>query len=314
MQLIHEVTKNLHIDEETVIALGNFDGFHIGHRELISTCGKMAEDKGLASLIFSFYPHPSHVLKHLEPVPILYTREEKKHIVEDLGVDYYVEYPFDIDTAQTDATTFVEEVLVKRLKVKAIVVGEHYRFGHKRKGDTDLLKSLSKIYGYEVVIINEVNHCSKRISSTEIRELVSQGNVGKVMDLLTRPYFIKGEVVSGKQLGRTLGFPTLNMHSRLHKLYPDLGVYVTRTWIHGKAYRSVTNVGHNPTVTDEEKLKIETFVLDFDEKIYGEEVVVEFLDRIRHEIKFDSLNALIQEMKEDVQYTERYFEERKEYV
>lgn len=307
-----EETKNVEVHEETVIALGNFDGFHYGHRQLITECASYAKDHQLKSLVFSFYPHPSHVLPHLDPVPMLYTREEKRRVVSGLGVDYYLEYPFDEDTAKTPAEEFISQVLVKQLKVKAIVVGENYRFGYKRQGDIALLESLKDQYGYTLIVIPTVSYSDHRISSTKIRQCIQKGEMEDVSKLLTQPYFATGKVIYGKQLGRTLGFPTVNMEVQLHKLYPGAGVYVSRTYYKDKCYHSVTNVGYNPTVTDTEQLKVETYVLNFEEKIYGETITVEFLNKIRDELKFNSLDELIEQMKKDVQYTESYFKRKEQ--
>ncbi|WP_105616029.1 bifunctional riboflavin kinase/FAD synthetase [Vallitalea okinawensis] len=312
MEYIHKAAEDMHISKGTVIALGNFDGIHVGHRRLITTCKDRAKEKGYSSLVFSFYPHPSHVLEGMVPVPIIYTRDEKKRIVESMEVDYYVEYPFNLETAQMEPITFIKEVLVAKLRVRMIIVGSNYRFGHKRQGDIHLLRELSQVYGYELVVIDDIIHEDHMVSSTEIRKLIADGRIDEVNQLLTRPYFIIGEVVYGKQLGRKLGFPTMNIRPNVHKQYPALGVYVTRTFIGDKVYKSVTNVGHNPTVTSEQKLNVETYILDFEDQIYGKQVTLEFQKRLRDELSFQSLDELILQMKNDVKLTRDYFEKREE--
>lgn len=307
MKYIHDTIKDLKIDEHTVIALGNFDGLHKGHRQLINTCKKISDESNVKSVVFSFYPHPSHVLEHLETVPIIYTREEKKLLLETMNVDYYVEYPFSIESSKMLPKDFVKEVLVDKLKVKHIVVGSNYRFGYRRQGDTQLLKELGQIYDYEVFIIHNVTDHNQMVSSTHIRGLLSEGKIEQVNALLTRPYFVQSTVSYGKQLGRTLGFPTINFTPDIHKQYPATGVYVSRTTVKGRAFMSVTSVGYNPTISSNNKQTIETHILGFNEDIYHQTVKVEFLSKIRDEQNFPNLNELIKQMDKDVNFTRQYF-------
>lgn len=307
MKYIHSTSQSLGIKVRTAVALGNFDGLHLGHQKLIEVSKEYAKKYEIASLVLSFYPHPSHVLHQLPSVPLIYKEVEKKMQIEKTDIDYYVELPFTQEAAKMEPEVFVKKILVEELKCKVVVVGSNYRFGHKRKGGLTLLEKMGRQYDFELVVANNIMYKEDMISSTQIRGLINQGKIKEANVLLGQPYLIEGVVTKGRQLGRTLGFPTINFKEELHKQYPPKGVYVTTTTIDDQEYISVTNVGVNPTIAEDNKLTVESYILGIDQDLYEKHLVVHFYDKIRDEMHFKTLEELIEQMKQDVIYAEQFF-------
>lgn len=289
--------KNIKLFEESIVILGNFDGIHIGHQELFETAKKIGKNKNMKIVLFSFYPHPTWVLGN-NPKPLLMTREEKIARIEKLAIDIYIEYPFDLEFAQMSAEEFVTHILLEKLNCKAVVVGKNYYFGNNKEGNIAFMESLAKEYDFELFTVDEIREGERVVSSTFIRDLLLKGNLDLANKLIGHPYTIKGTVVKGKQLGRTLGFPTINLLPDEMKVLPPNGVYISKTHILGLEYHSLTNIGNNPTVDGKEKI-VETFIFDFDLQVYGEEVTIEILRYVRQETKFASLVELTDQMNKD---------------
>lgn len=289
--------KNIKPLEESIVILGNFDGIHIGHQELFQMAKKVGKEKNMKVVLFSFYPHPTWVIGN-NPKPLLMTREEKKDRIEKLGIDIYVEYPFDLEFGQKSAKSFVTNVLLEKLNCKAVIVGNNYFFGRNQEGDVAFMEKLGKEYDFEVYAVDEVKEANAIVSSTLIRDLILKGDIDLASKLIGQPYMIKGTVIKGKQLGRTLGFPTINLLPDEIKVLPPNGVYISRTYILGKTYHSLTNIGNNPTVNGKEKM-VETFIFDFAADVYGEKVTIEILKHVRAETKFASLVELMDQMNKD---------------
>lgn len=300
--------SHLAIKGRTSIALGNFDGVHKGHQQLINKSIECAKKKDLTSIVLSFFPHPSHIIEALTPVPLIYMGNEKEEVIADSGVDFYIEIPFTKESAKMEPEMFVKEILLDQLKAEVIIVGSNYRFGHKRKGDVRLLKKLSKTFDFDVIVVDNIMYNDQMMSSTIIRQLIHQGEMVEANELLGRPYSVKGTVMKGRQLGRTLGFPTINFKEQLHKQYPPKGVYVTTTNVHGEEYPSVTSVGVNPTVAEGNALTVETYIFDYAGDLYNQELKVSFYKRIRSEMTFPSLEHLVTQMKKDVEASKSYFQ------
>lgn len=299
--------ENIQLAEDSVVILGNFDGIHLGHQELFKVAQKAAKVKNMKTVLFSFYPHPTWVLGN-NPKPLLMTREEKKDRIEKLGIDIYVEYPFSIEFGKKSAEEFVTKVLLERLNCKAVIVGNNYFFGRNQEGDVAFLEELAGEYGFEVFAVDEIREEETIVSSTLIRDLIQKGNIDLANKLIGQPYMIKGTVVKGKQLGRTLGFPTINLMPDVIKVLPPNGVYISRTHILGETYHSLTNIGNNPTVNGKEKI-IETFIFDFSQDVYGETAIVEILRHVRAEAKFASLVELTNQMNKDKSFAMDYLKE-----
>ena len=290
----------------TVVCLGKFDGIHQGHRLLIRHMLSYQESD-LHSVVFTFALHPSTLFSKRE-AKLIDSMPEKVEKLEKLGVDTLISYPFTMETAGMPAETFIKEVLVKKLDAKVIVVGKDFHFGYQRKGNVSLLKKYEKQYGYKVVAIDKLAEEQKVVSSTRIRAEIRNGNMEKVTKLLGTPYAVTGEVVHGKQLGRTIGMPTINQEVPENKILPPNGVYVSRVYLEDGVYGGITNVGMKPTVSGEKKIGVETYIFSFTGDLYGKNVKTELLHYVRGEQKFPSLDALKEQMHRDRVLGEKYYE------
>lgn len=296
MQYIYD-TAEITRHEESVVVLGNFDGVHKGHQQLFKVARIEANKRGLDSVVFSFYPHPTWVIgKH--PKSLLMSRRDKKLMVEHLGMDVLVEYPFTKDFASISPEEFFKEILIKKLKARVLVVGSNYYFGKDKAGNPESLQQLGLEYDVEVRVVEAVMENHQMISSSQIRKFILDGEIESANEMLGHPYMIVGNVVQGKQLGRTLGFPTLNLIADPDRVYPPNGVYATKVKVYSKTYLGMTNIGYNPTVNGEIKM-IETHLFDFNQNIYGQSVEVDFYHFIRPEQKFENVEALQEQLCKD---------------
>lgn len=295
--------------QPTAVTLGNFDGIHQGHRELIRMTKEYAKKENLRSVVFTFLPHPMFVFKNRDLSALIMAPEEKLYAMEKMGIDLYIEYPFSKEFAAMAPEDFANKLIFDQLKCKVLIVGENYKFGYKQKGNYKLLKRLGAERGIKVIQVPSVLFDGARISSTRIRECLVKKDIEKANRLLSTPYFILGEVIQGKQLGRTIGFPTINIVADPIKLFPPNGVYATRTVCDGKMYYGVTNVGCNPTVNGTFKV-VETFLFDFHKIVYGQRLKTYFFKWIRDEQKFPSVEALRQQLNHDEDSALDYFKSR----
>ena len=297
-------TVDFQIEEDTVISLGKFDGIHRGHELLME---RLAEKKreGLKAAIFTFDIPPRRNVQHVE-AKVLTTNDEKMHIFEEMGIDYLIECPFTEEVMHMEPEDFIR-MLVERLHVKCIVAGEDFRFGHNRRGDYRMLQEYAGKLGYEVLILKKMKEDARDISSTFVREEIAAGNIEKANHLLGYRYFVKGMVKHGNQIGRTIGIPTINLIPPEEKLLPPFGVYVSEVVIGEERYQGVTNVGCKPTIEGNNPVGVETYLLDFHENVYDRIVTVEFISKIRAEHKFENIEALKEQMENDIAYAEAYF-------
>ena len=297
-------TVDFQIEEDTVISLGKFDGIHRGHELLME---RLAEKKreGLKAAIFTFDIPPRRNVQHVE-AKVLTTNEEKMHIFEEMGIDYLIECPFTEEVMHMEPEDFIR-MLVERLHVKCIVAGEDFRFGDNRRGDYRMLQEYAGKLGYEALILKKMKEDARDISSTFVREEIAAGNIEKANHLLGYRYFVKGMVKHGNQIGRTIGIPTINLIPPEEKLLPPFGVYVSEVAIGEERYQGVTNVGCKPTIEGNNPVGVETYLLDFHENVYDRIVTVEFISKIRAEHKFENIEALKEQMENDIAYTEAYF-------
>lgn len=288
------ITKHSeYLPVQTVVTVGKFDGFHLGHRSLLAEVLKEAEH-GLAACVVSFST-PVDIERSM-----IYTREEQRKLCESMGIDVLAEYPLDESMREMAAEQFVSEILCKRLQAKVIVAGEDFRFGKDRAGDVTLLQNLEETYDYRTVCIPKVTEKTVRISSTGIRKLLAEGDVSAANEMLGRPYAVFGEVLHGKKLGRTLGFPTMNLLPPTQKLLPAYGVYVTKTNVDGQWFDGITNIGLRPTVDSDKQVSVETHLFAYEGDLYGKQVEVQFLHFLRPERKFADVEALRAAMLEDL--------------
>lgn len=290
-------TADVSQSEESVVVLGNFDGVHRGHQMLIQVAKEQGKMKHLRTLVFSFYPHPSWVIGN-HPKPLIMSRRDKKQLIKNLGLDILIEYPFTKAFASISPEVFFEEILIRQLKAKVLVVGENYYFGKNKAGNPTFLKELGQRHQVEVYVVPAVKYDAQMISSSTIRNLIIDGNIELANEMLGHPYTIVGNVVQGKQLGRTIGFPTINLVADPDRVYPPNGVYATKVTVYNKEYLGMTNIGYNPTVNGAKKM-IETHIFDFKEDVYGQTVEVKFYNAIRPEQRFPSVDALKEQIAKD---------------
>ncbi|MEO2506384.1 bifunctional riboflavin kinase/FAD synthetase [Clostridium paraputrificum] len=289
------------------VALGSFDGLHSGHLSLVNKIIELANENKGRSIVYTFKNHPRTLIKGATPPKLLMDNESKEEILEALGVDLIYFEEFNEEYMKLTPEGFIK-YLCEKFKVKGIVVGFNYRFGYKNIGNIKMLKELSTKYGYELYVMEPCNYENEVISSTRIRNELLNGNVDKAMKMLNRPYIIKGKVVHGKKLGRTIGFPTANLDYSKEALIPRKGVYYTNVQWQDKIYKGITSVGNNPTVNGD-KLTIETYILDFNNDLYGHNIKVYFIKKIRDEKKFNSIDDLVIQLKKDKDYAleEKFF-------
>ena len=310
-----EHITDVHIEQEcpTAVTLGNFDGLHMGHRALVRLTKQFAQEEGLRSVVFTFSPHPMLVFRKKEDFALIMAPSEKKFTMEQIGIDVYVEYPFDEDFAGMPAEDFAMKVIFEKLKCRVLIVGENYHFGANRSGNYEMLQRLGQERGVKVIAVPSVLYENERVSSSRIRQCLIEKDLDDANAMLVEPYFILGDVSEGKKLGRTIGFPTVNILAHPLKLFPPNGVYATKTLYQGTYYYGVTNIGINPTVNGDVKI-VETYLMDFDKMIYGECVQTFFYKFLRSEKKFPSVEALREQIEINAQQSREYFisEEHKE--
>ena len=309
MILITDLDKIKKRFDSSIITLGNFDGLHLGHQELIKRIIQRAEETASLSMVVTFRPHPLKILAPDKCPPLISIYEEKIRLLEKLGIDVLVKIPFSLDFAAMEPRAFVKDLLCDLLGAKEIFVGYNYRFGKGRKGDIRLLRELGEEFGFAVREIDQVSLNGEVISSTRIRQLLKNGEVEAAAKFLGRPYALCGIVVKGDGRGRGLGFPTANIASR-HAIIPSNGVYAVKLSVRDRDYNGVVNIGMRPTF-EPGTLAIEVHIFDFDEDIYGEEITVSFMRKIREEKKFRNAGALIKQISKDITEARRLLSEEK---
>lgn len=292
--------SNFNIEGNSAVTLGNFDGIHLGHQKLIFTVKDYAEKMNLKSVVFSFYPHPVSFFASKKGFKTMLNTAEKYFVLKNMDIDYLIQYPFTKEFSSQSPREFME-LLIKKTGCKVLVVGENYNFGKDRAGNLETLTKLGNEYGVKVIGIPSVTYNDERVSSTRIRDLISRGCVDQVIPMLNKPYFLINKVVSGNKRGRLINFPTINLEPPVEKMLPPDGAYVSLVVVDGKIYKGITNVGKNPTFNNENRT-VETYIIDFNEEIYGKEVLVGFYKSIRTETKFDNIEALKNQLSKDKEY------------
>ncbi|MDJ0810245.1 MAG: bifunctional riboflavin kinase/FAD synthetase [Desulfobacterales bacterium] len=301
-----DIEKPFH---KAVVTIGNFDGVHIGHQSLFHQVVQKAEAIGGTSIAITFEPHPLRVLTKDQQPPLITLYEQKKELIATTDLDALICLPFTPEFATISARAFIEDLLIGRIGMQAIIVGQDYSFGRHREGDIELLQTLGAELNYDVIVADWITaaHGSKgRISSTRIRKLVMDGRLSEARQLLGRHYQIRGTVIEGRNRGgKLLGFPTANI--QLHdELCPKTGIYAVTIDLEGQMLQGVANIGYSPTF-DDHVFTVEVHILDFEADIYGRKIKVNFLKRIRDEIKFNSLDALSSQIRKDIEVARNLF-------
>ena len=286
-----------------VVLIGNFDGIHLGHQKLISKAKRIAQQKKQKLVLITFNPHPREIINNIE-MDLILPYKEKKLLLKNYGIDKIDEIKFTNKLSKLSAEEFAKEYIYKAHNPSDIVIGKNFKFGHKARGDAKLLKdSLSKKVKVHSIDIKRLD--SLVISSSEIKKLISKGNIDKVNKLLGRNYYISGKVIHGEKRGRLIGFPTTNLSTEWNFL-PKKGVYVSKVVISDKSYQSITNIGVRPTF-NANSLQIESHIFDFNKNVYGKKIKIYFLARIRSEKKFETVEKLIENITKDVNFGRKYF-------
>lgn len=294
-----------------VITIGTFDGVHIGHRKIIKRLVESAENSALESAVLTFFPHPRMVLQKEVGIELINTIEERKQILLNTGIDHLIVYPFTKDFSRLTAQEYIEEVLVKKLEAKKVIIGYDHRFGRNRTANIDDLRKYGEEYGFEVEEISKQDVDEVAVSSTKIRKALKEGDIEKANTYLGSNFLLTGKIVKGKGLGKDLGFPTANLKiEENYKLIPKTGVYVVKAMIENEEVFGMMNIGYNPTVGGSEKT-IETYFFNLDKNLYGKELQIEVLKRIREEKKFGGVEELIKAMKKDKEFSMYYINQLK---
>ena len=284
-----------------------FDGVHLGHLSIINTLNKIAKKEHLESAILSFWPHPRKFLNPNDDVKMLNTLEEKLELLEKSGIQNIFLKTFDEEFRNLSGADFCEKILVEKLNVKHIIIGYDHTFGKNKSGDFNLLKALSGDLGFKVDQLEAVKSNQLNISSTKIRQALSEGKIKEANQMLGYHYPLTGKVIHGKKLGRTIGYPTANIEVPVNKLLPKNGAYIVEVFVDQQFYKGMLSIGTNPTIDDKnQSLHTEVYILDFDQDIYGKEITVKFRDFLHDEIKFDGMERLIEKLDEDKRLTESY--------
>ena len=282
----------------SVVAIGNFDGVHSGHRRVIDTARRIAAEDGYEDMVFTFVEHPRSVLRPDSPVPLLTPWPEKVDRLGDSGVSACVAAHFTPDLAQLSPEEFVTRILLGQLNAKAVVTGFNFRFGHRQSGSPEVLKALGAQHGFRVEIVTPFEQEGGVVSSSRLRELVATGAIESANAMLGYAYTLTGTVIHGDKRGRTIGFPTANLEISREKLLPAYGVYACRVKVGDAELPGIVNIGQRPTF-DPPKLMIEAHIFDWSGDIYGETIAVSLVSRIRAEQAFPSVDALIAQIKAD---------------
>ena len=294
------------MDGPTVVTFGKFDGVHSGHQKLMAIVNKKAEELNALSVAVTFDKMPLSICPSAQQ-HFITTNFERKDIMEKLGLDILIEYPFTENFMHTEPEMFIEEVISKKLKAKCVVIGPDFCFGKDRRGNAEMICLNGEKYGYEAIVVEKEKYEDREISSTFVREELKIGHMETVNMLLKRPYSIKGIVVKGNQFGRTINFRTVNLYPTDSKLLPPNGVYSSETIIDGEIVLGVTNIGTKPTVNDGKIISVETNLFDFNQNVYGKTIEVCLKHFQRPEMKFDSVEALKKQMESDAAFAKELF-------
>ncbi|WP_073256079.1 bifunctional riboflavin kinase/FAD synthetase [Caldanaerovirga acetigignens] len=294
----------LEVKTPTACGMGNFDGVHLGHQRLIHELVTRADKEGLESFVVTFEPHPLKILSPKDAPPLITSLEQKKKLIENYGVKNLLLIPFTKKFSQMSYEEFVERILVEKLDAKLVVVGYNFLFGKGGKGTAEELKSIGLQKGFETLIIPPVAVNGRIVSSTIIRDMIESGNMKEAKALLGRPFSIRGKVVKGEAIGRKLGFPTANVFLSSYIIKPAFGVYAVLISRNGKLYHGVANIGQKPTFKSKANvfsITLEVHIFDFNEQIYGEEIEVYFIEKIREERAFRDVESLLLQVKMDIE-------------
>lgn len=306
---VYQGIENFSKLERAVVTTGTFDGVHVGHQQILKRLNEIAKKINGESVLLTFYPHPRMVLQEGTDLKLINTIEEKTALLEKAGVQHLIIQPFTKEFSRTTSLEFVRDILVNRIGTKKLVIGYDHHFGRNREGSFEHLKDFGPIYGFDVEEIPAQDIDDVKVSSTKIRKAIDEGELEIANSYLGSPFPLSGVVIGGDKIGRELNFPTANLKiGNDYKLTPPNGIYAVRAQYNGQEYLGMLNIGIRPTIEREEfKQSIEVHLLDFKGDLYGEYLQLDLYNRVRDEKKFDSKDALIEEIKKDEVRIRNYF-------
>ena len=313
MDVIRDPLRATDLPRAGVVTIGNFDGVHLGHRRILEAVAARSREIGRPSVAITFEPHPLAVLRPDRAPRRIQTLRQKEEAIEAIGIETLLVIPFTRDFSLTEPEDFVRDFLAERLGASELFLGHHFAFGRGKRGDLDLLRRLGPECGFAATGVEEVIVDGEPVSSTRIRDALERGDVASARAMLGREYELDGIVSKGERVGRKIGYPTINLAPE-NELHPGDGVYFTQIALQsfGRRFDCVTNIGRRPTVYEDFRTTIETYVLDFSSDVYGEKVRLFFFDRAREERKFPSMMALTEQIGRDIEATRAYFAARRE--
>ena len=299
MKIYHSISTFNSTEKTSIVTIGTFDGVHIGHQEIIKNLVKSASDTNNKSVILTFFPHPRMVLQKGTNLKLLTTLQEKIVLLEKTGLDFLIIEPFTKDFSRYTALDFVRDILVQQLKLKKLVIGYDHHFGRNREGNFEQLKEYGIVYGFDVEEIPAQDIQNIAVSSTKIRKALEEGNIEKANSYLGYEFMLTGTIIHGRGLGQKWNYPTVNIHiEETYKLIPKSGVYIIKTSINNNHIFGIMNIGYRPTI-DGKHQTIEVHLLDFNADLYGENIQVQLVYRLRDEQKFVSVDELFAQIKRD---------------
>ena len=304
--------ENYKANSKSILTIGTFDGVHLGHQKIITSLVTKAKQKSLQANILTFFPHPRMVLQKESNLKLIDTLEEKQNLLSELGIDNLIIQPFSKEFSKLTAIEFTRDVLVSELGMSALMIGYDHRFGKNREASVEDLITYGQSYNFEVTVIPAQDISSITVSSTKIRDAIKISNFKKVNQFLGRPYELNGKVIKGNGVGRTIKYPTANIEIKeIYKLIPPKGVYLVKIYLGKNEFSGMMNIGNRPTINGLNQT-IEVYIFDFDKDIYGKNLKVCFLKKIRKEKKFDSLPSLKSQLKKDEENCKRILAEHSE--
>ena len=308
MKIVKNIA-NFSTDEKTFVTIGTFDGVHFGHQKILEKLVSEAKEAGKKAILLTFFPHPRMVLQKNATIELLNTIDERAKLLEKTGLDYLIIHPFDKDFSKTTALEFVKEILVNTFNISKLIIGYDHHFGKNREGNIEQLTEYSHLYDFIVEEIPAQDIDDVSVSSTKVRRALSKGNLKTANNYLGYNFMLNGFVVNGKKIGGTIGYPTANIDIKEdYKLIPKVGVYVVKSLIENKTVYGMMNIGNRPTVNGKHQT-IEVHFFDFERDLYGKNLKIELIYFLRDEHKFDSLDSLILQLKEDEQTSRNYIQD-----
>lgn len=302
-----KIVNNLNeINEMFSLTIGNFDGVHLGHQSVFKKVIDQNKKNNLKICVMTFVPHPVQILSPRNNF-LINSYLERRQLLRELGIDYLIEIDFNRDLSTMAPTEFMDNFILKNKYLESFYIGHDFAFGANKAGDHNFIKSYCNKNNINVVILDQLDSKDIAISSTSIRTLVNEGEVKLASQLLGRLFFISGRIIKGAGRGKQIGIPTANLDINPQRIHPKTGVYATYVTVDSNRWEAVTNIGFNPTFNDEEQIHIESHLLDFDQDIYGKEIKLEFVNKIRKEIKFSSVNELVTQIKKDIETARSLF-------